>query len=63
MYTINNAYMTFEDATRGSIEVGKLADLAVLTHDILNCPDDAIKSIRAQTTILGGAIVHSGPRL
>ncbi len=58
MYTINNAYMTFEDDIKGSIEVGKLADLAVLTDDILNCPEDAIKAIRAEMTILGGKIVH-----
>jgi len=59
MYTINNAYMTFEDDIKGSIEVGKLADLAVLSDDILNCPEDAIKDIRAETTILGGKIVHT----
>ncbi len=59
MYTINNAYMTFEDAIKGSIEVGKLADLAVLSHDFLHCPEDAIKDIRAETTILGGKIVHT----
>ena len=58
MYTINNAYMTFEDDIKGSIEVNKLADLAVLTDVPLTCPEDGIKDIRAEITVLGGNIVH-----
>jgi predicted amidohydrolase YtcJ len=59
MYTINNAYASFEEAIKGAIEPGKLADLVVLSHDILTCPEDQIKNIRAERTIVGGQIVYS----
>ena len=59
MYTINNAYATFEESVKGSIEPGKLADLAILTEDFLNCPVDKIKDIESVVTILGGKIVYS----
>ena len=57
-YTINNARLTFEEEIKGSIETGKLADLAVLSHDILTCPEDQIKDIKALVTIVGGKIVY-----
>ena len=38
LYTINNAFLTFEEAYKGSLEPGKLADFAVLDRDILTCP-------------------------
>lgn len=57
MYTINNAYASFEEAIKGSIEAGKLADFAVLSHDILSCPEDDIKDIRPLLTIVNGQIV------
>ncbi len=58
MYTINNAFGSFEDRLKGSIEPGKLADLAVLSDDFLTCPVDHIKNIQAELTILGGKIVY-----
>ena len=58
MYTINNAMASFEENTKGSLEPGKLADLAVLSNDILNCPADSIKSIRSVLTVLNGKIVY-----
>ncbi len=60
MYTINNAYASFEEALKGSIEPGKLADMAVLSEDILTCPVDRIKDIESELTILDGKIVYSG---
>lgn len=57
MYTINNAYASFEEAIKGSIEAGKLADLVVLSDDILSCPEDDIKDIRPLLTIVDGKIV------
>lgn len=58
-YTINNAYASFEEDIKGSIEIGKMADLAVLSNDILTCPADSIKTIQALMTIVDGQIVYS----
>ncbi|MEP6595731.1 MAG: amidohydrolase [Ginsengibacter sp.] len=59
MYTINNAWASFEENIKGSIEPGKLADMAILSEDILTCPVDNIKKIKSQLTLLGGKIVFS----
>ena len=59
MYTINNAYATFEESIKGSVEPGKLADLAVLSDDLLTCPVDQIKNIRSELTMVGGKVVYS----
>jgi hypothetical protein len=63
IYTINNAYASFEESLKGSIEPGKLADLAVLTDDYLSCPEDEIKDIEALITIVGGEIVYSNMKV
>jgi hypothetical protein len=54
LYTINNAYLTFEEKEKGSLEPGKLADFIVLDRDILTCPIEEVKSIRVEQTYLGG---------
>lgn len=59
IYTINNAFASFEESVKGSIEPGKLADMAILTDDFLSCPADKIKDIESFMTILGGKIVYS----
>ena len=58
LFTINNAYGSFEENIKGSIEPGKLADLVVISDDILNCPVDRIKEIKAEMTMVGGKIVY-----
>lgn len=61
LYTSSNAWFTGEEGSLGSIEPGKLADLAVLSADVLDpsrVPDAAIKSIRSVLTLIGGRIVH-----
>jgi predicted amidohydrolase YtcJ len=58
LYTINNARLMGVERERGSIETGKLADLAVLSQDILAVPPDQIRDTRALMTVLGGRIVH-----
>jgi predicted amidohydrolase YtcJ len=58
MTTINAAYMGFDEKKKGSIEVGKLADLAILTGDFLTVPEDQIMTIKAYMTIVDGKIVH-----
>jgi predicted amidohydrolase YtcJ len=56
--TINNAYLTFEERTKGSIEIGKLADLVVLPEDILSCPDKHIEQMSVEMTMVGGKVVY-----
>jgi predicted amidohydrolase YtcJ len=58
MYTINNAYASFEEKIKGSIEPGKLADLIVISEDFLLCPEDRIKTIEVEMTMVGGEIVY-----
>ena len=59
--TINNAFLTFEERVKGSIEPGKLADLVVLPEDILTCPDKHIEQMQIVMTMVGGKIVHGRP--
>jgi len=59
-YTIYSAYTQFMEDKVGSIEPGKLADLVVLSDDILTCAKDSIKDIKVLTTIVDGEIVYEG---
>jgi hypothetical protein len=59
--TINNAYLTFEERIKGSIEPGKLADLVVLPEDILTCPEKNIERMQVSMTMVGGTIVYRRP--
>ena len=58
MMTANAAWLSFEESRKGSIEVGKLGDLAVLSDDYLACPPERIREIRALVTVLGGTVVY-----
>ena len=58
VYTYNGAYAHFEEAGKGSIEEGKLADLAVLSRDILAAPVEEIRHITADMTVVDGKVVH-----
>jgi predicted amidohydrolase YtcJ len=55
-YTWNNAYAAFEEKLKGSLEPGKLADITVLSRDILTIPDDEILSTDVVYTIVGGNV-------
>lgn len=57
-YTLNNAYAAFEERDKGSITVGKLADLVVLTKNIMTIPEDEIPTARVAMTVLGGKVVY-----
>jgi predicted amidohydrolase YtcJ len=55
-YTWNNAYAAFQEKLKGSLEVGKLADVTVLSKDILTIPEDQILATDVRCTIVGGKI-------
>lgn len=57
-YTIGPAYAAFEEDLRGTLDVGKLADLTLLDRDILEVPVDEIRQARVLATIVGGRVVH-----
>jgi predicted amidohydrolase YtcJ len=57
-YTLNNAIAAFEEGVKGSLAVGKLADVTVLSTDILTVPDDAIRSAKVAYTIVGGKVSY-----
>lgn len=59
-YTQGTAYMTFDEDERGSIEVGKVADLVVLGEDILTVDPERIRDIPVELTIIDGEEVFSG---
>jgi imidazolonepropionase-like amidohydrolase len=58
MFTIWPAYVAFEENLRGSIEVGKLADLTVLSADIMTIPEMEILKTHCVMTLIGGEIVY-----
>ena len=57
--TMGGAYFSFEEERRGSLEAGKLADLAVLSDDYLTIPEDEISGLHSVLTMVGGHEVHS----
>jgi len=59
LFTRNNAWFLRMEDKIGSIEPGKLADLAVLDRDYFAVPDAEIKKVRSVLTIVNGAIVHN----
>ncbi len=57
-YTFNNAYAAFEEKLKGALDPGKLADITVLTRDIMTIPDEEILQTQAAYTIVGGKIAY-----
>lgn len=61
-YTIGSAWFSFDENKRGSLEPGKLADLAVLSKDYMTVPLDQLESIESLLTMVGGKVVYAaGP--
>jgi predicted amidohydrolase YtcJ len=59
-YTLANAFAAFEEDIKGSLSLGKLADITVLTKDITTIPEDQIPTAKVAYTIIGGRIVYTG---
>jgi predicted amidohydrolase YtcJ len=57
MMTIDAAKFSFDESRKGSIEVGKLADLVMLSDDLLTIEPDRIRDIKALMTVIGGEVV------
>ena len=61
-YTLGSAWFSFDEKTRGSLEAGKFADLAVLSKDYMTVPVSDVHTIESVLTMVGGRIVYaSGP--
>jgi predicted amidohydrolase YtcJ len=61
LYTIGSAWFSFDDNRRGTLEVGKLADFAVLSQDYLSVPIDQIGRTVSLMTAVGGKVVYAAP--
>ena len=59
LYTANNGWFMREEDQIGTIEPGKLADLAVLSDDYFTVPDEMLKKIRSALTVVDGKVVHN----
>lgn len=57
-YTINGAFAGFEEDIKGSLARGKLADITILSDDILSIPDNAIPRLEILYTIVGGKVLY-----
>jgi predicted amidohydrolase YtcJ len=57
-YTMGSAYAEFQDAVKGSITPGKLADMVILSDDIFHIGPAAIRNVRVDATIMGGKVVY-----
>jgi len=60
--TNGNAWLTMEEVDKGAIEVGKLADLVLLSEDPVTCPAPRLRDARVLLTIVDGRIVHDARR-
>jgi len=57
-YTLSTAYAAFEENVKGSLTAGKLADITVLSSDILTAPEDEILKTEVVCTVVGGKIAY-----
>jgi predicted amidohydrolase YtcJ len=61
-YTLDAAYAAFEEEIKGSLTPGKLADIVVLSKDIMTVPDDEIPGAEVVMTIVGGKVLYDRGR-
>lgn len=58
MMTYNGAYASFEEKLKGSLEPGKLADVVILTEDLLTYPPEDVQQVAVRATFLDGELVY-----
>jgi hypothetical protein len=58
MYTRDGAFLTREEKIKGTLEVGKVADMVVLPEDLLSIAPEKLLNMKVDMTIVGGRIVH-----
>ena len=61
-YTMGSAYAEFQEREKGSISVGKLADMVLLSEDLFSIPPEKIREVRALKTFVGGKLVWDASR-
>jgi hypothetical protein len=59
-YIMGSAFAEFQEDEKGSITPGKLADMVILSDNIFDLKPEAIRSVKVQTTIVGGKVVYGG---
>jgi predicted amidohydrolase YtcJ len=60
-FTVDAAYAAFEEKMKGSLRPGRLADMTVLSKDIMSVPAAEILSTRVEMTIIGGKTTYKSP--
>jgi predicted amidohydrolase YtcJ len=60
-YTLNGAYANFAEQNRGSIAVGKYADLVLLSANLFTIPHQEILNTKVVLTMVGGSVVYRAP--
>ena len=56
-YTLSNAYAAFEEDIKGSLTPGKLADIVVMSTDIMTAPPEEVAAAKVLYTIIGGEVL------
>jgi predicted amidohydrolase YtcJ len=58
MYTINTAYLSWDEKKKGSLEAGKFADFVILDRNPLEIPADELRNLKVNMTVIGGKILY-----
>jgi len=59
-YTMANAIAAFQEKDKGSLEVGKYADIVILSNDLMTCKEEEIKNTKVVATIVAGKVKYKG---
>jgi len=60
-YSVGAAYASGQEGSRGTLTAGKVADFAVLDHDVMQAPPEILLDTRVEATVIGGEVVYAGP--